>query len=222
MHGAPVDDPGFGAVLQHMMLAPVFAAVRFAQWDRVDALQAPDPKHTYETAIYHYARGMAASSRGDLAAAERELKGVQGILADPELKKVYISTPNTADAVVAVAERTLAGDIAWRKKNYPAAIAAFEKALEHEDKLKYNEPEDWQYPVRLQLGAVLLEAKRAVAAEAAYRGDLDKHRENGWALFGLEQALRAQNKTKDADAVHARFQKAWQNADVKLTSSVLR
>jgi tetratricopeptide (TPR) repeat protein len=165
---------------------------------------------------------MAAASRGDLTAAEREQKEVQRILADPELKKVYISTPNTADAVVAVAERTLAGDIAWRRKNYPAAIAAFDKAVEFEDKLKYNEPEDWQYPVRLQLGAVLLEAKRAVAAEAAYRGDLDKHRENGWALFGLEQALRAQNKTADANAVRARFEKAWQYADVKLTSSVLR
>ena len=116
----------------------------------------------------------------------------------------------------------LAGDIAWRRKNYPAAIAALERALQFEDKIKYNEPEDWQNPVRLLLGAVLLDAKRPVAAEAAYRGDLDKHRENGWALFGLEQALRAQNKTKEADAVHARFEKAWQYADVKLTASVLR
>jgi tetratricopeptide (TPR) repeat protein len=222
MHGAPVDDPVFGAVLQHMMLAPVFAATRFGEWDQIDALQPPDPKHIYPTAIHHYARGTAAAARGDLAGAERELGELKSILANPEVKKIYISTPNTADAVIAVAERMLAGDIAARRKNYPAAIAALEEALQFEDKLKYNEPEDWQYPVRLLLGAVLLDAKRPVAAEAAYRGDLDKHRENGWALFGLEQALRAQNKAKDADAVHARFEKAWQYADVKLTSSVLR
>jgi hypothetical protein len=222
MHGAPVDDPVFGPVLQHMMLAPVFAAIRFAQWDQIDALQAPDAKQIYPMAIHHYAKGTAAAARGDLAAADRELAEVNKILADPELKKLYISTPNTADAIVAVAERMLAGDIAWRRKNYPAAISALERALQFEDKIKYNEPEDWQYPTRLLLGAVLLEAKRPVAAEAAYRGDLDKHRENGWALFGLEQALRAQNKAKDADAVRARFEKAWQYADVKLTSSVLR
>jgi tetratricopeptide (TPR) repeat protein len=116
----------------------------------------------------------------------------------------------------------LAGDIAARRKNYPAAIAALEEALRVEDSLRYNEPEDWQYPVRLMLGAVLLDAGRPVAAEAAYRGDLERHRENGWALFGLEKALRAQNKTAAAEEVHKRFEKAWRYADVDLTASVLR
>ena len=69
---------------------------------------------------------------------------------------------------------------------------------------------------------MLLEAGRAVAAEAAFRGDLDKHPENGWALFGLEQALRAQNKSKAADEVHKRFETAWKYADVKLTAAVIR
>jgi hypothetical protein len=68
----------------------------------------------------------------------------------------------------------------------------------------------------------LLDAGRPVAAEAAYRGDLQKHRENGWALFGLEKALRAQNKATAADDVQRRFDAAWKYADVKLTASVLR
>ena len=76
--------------------------------------------------------------------------------------------------------------------------------------------------MRLLLGAVLLYAGRPVAAEAAYRGDLEKHPENGWALFGLEKALRAQKKTTAADEVQKRFEKAWKYADVKLTASVLR
>jgi tetratricopeptide (TPR) repeat protein len=222
MHGAPVDDPAFGAVLQHMMLAPVFAAVRFAQWDSLDALHQPDPKHIYPVAIWHHARGMAKAAKGDLAGAESELAELKKIQANPELAKIYISTPNTADKIVAVSAGMLAGDIAYRRKNYPAAIAALEGALRAEDAIAYNEPEDWQYPVRLLLGAVLLDAKRAVAAEAAYRGDLEKHPENGWALFGLEQALRAQKKTAAADDVHKRFETAWKYADVKLTSSVLR
>jgi hypothetical protein len=222
MHGAPVDDPVFGPVLQHMMLAPVFAAVRFAQWDAIDALPQPDAKQIYPLAIWHHARGMALAARGDLPGAQKELAEIKRIQANPELPKLYISTPNTADKVVAVAAGMLAGDIAARGKNYPAAIAALEEALRVEDSLKYNEPEDWQYPVRLMLGAVLLDAGRPVAAEAAYRGDLEKHRENGWALFGLEKALRAQKKTAAADEVHKRFEAAWQYADVQLTASVLR
>jgi tetratricopeptide (TPR) repeat protein len=165
---------------------------------------------------------MARAARGDLPGAERELAEMRRIQADPALSKMYISTPNTADKIVAVAAGMLAGDIATRRKSYPMAIAALEAALRAEDSLRYNEPEDWQYPVRLLLGAVLLEAGRPVAAEAAYRGDLERHRENGWALFGLENALRAQHKTAAADEVHKRFETAWKYADVTLTTSVLR
>ena len=222
MHGAPVDDPAFGPVLQHMMLAPVFAAVRFAQWDSIDALPQPDAKHIYPVAIWHHARGMSRAARGDLAGAEKELAELKRIQANPDLAKMYVSTPNTADKIVAVAASMLAGEIAAQRKNYPAAIAALEEGIRSEDSIRYNEPEDWQYPVRLLLGAVLLDAGRPVAAEAAYRGDLEKHPENGWALFGLEKALRAQKKTTAADEVQKRFEKAWKYADVKLTASVLR
>ena len=222
LHGAPTDDPAFGVVLQHMILAPVFANMRFAQWDAIEALPQPDAKQIYPVAIWHAARGMARAARGDLAGADTELAETKRILADPELAKMHVSTLNTADRMVSIAAGMLAGDIAARRKNYPAAIEALQGALSVEDSLAYDEPEDWQYPVRLLLGAVLLDAGRAVAAEAAYRGDLQKHRENGWALFGLEKALRAQNKGAAADEVHQRFVTAWKYADVTLTASVLR
>ena len=46
-----------------------------------------------------------------------------------------------------------------------------------------------------------------------------RNRENGWALFGLGQALLAQGKSEPAAAVRARFEKAWARADVKLDAS---
>jgi hypothetical protein len=52
-----------------------------------------------------------------------------------------------------------------------------------------------------------------------YWEDLRRNRENGWALYGLLQALRAQNKTADAALVEARFTKAWERADITLTAS---
>jgi tetratricopeptide (TPR) repeat protein len=219
---APKGDPAFGGVFQHMALAPVFAATRFAAWDRVDAMAKPDAAQLYPIGMWHQARGSAAAARGDLATAEKELAEVKRILADPALAKIYISTLNTADKTLGIAERMLTADIAARRKDYKSAIAALESAVSIEDSLAYNEPEDWHFPVRLPLGQVLLDAGRPVAAEAAFRGDLAKHRENGWALYGLEKALRAQGKTADADAVKARFEAAWKDADVKLVAAVIR
>ncbi|MCK7526409.1 MAG: hypothetical protein MZV64_56830 [Ignavibacteriales bacterium] len=43
--------------------------------------------------------------------------------------------------------------------------------------------------------------------------------DNGWALFGLHQALLKQNKLDEAAEVEKRFNEAWKYADVTLTSS---
>jgi len=81
------------------------------------------------------------------------------------------------------------------------------------------EPPPWIQPVRHALGAVLMEAGRYPEAEAVYRADLTHYPENGWSLFGLSQSLRKQEKKAEAAAVRARFDKTWQHADVKLSSS---
>ena len=59
------------------------------------------------------------------------------------------------------------------------------------------------------LGAVLLLADRPSEAEAVYRADLLSHPDNGWALTGLIQSLRAQQKddqVAEAEAALARLQ----------------
>jgi hypothetical protein len=64
-----------------------------------------------------------------------------------------------------------------------------------------------------------LKAGRHAEAEKVYREDLGRFPENGWSLFGLTQALRAQGKNTEAAAAEARFRQAWSNTDVTLTSS---
>jgi hypothetical protein len=59
----------------------------------------------------------------------------------------------------------------------------------------------------------------AEAAERAYREDLDKYLENGWSLFGLQQALDAQGRVEEAADLHRRFEKAWARADFNLEAS---
>jgi hypothetical protein len=55
--------------------------------------------------------------------------------------------------------------------------------------------------------------------EQLYREDLQRFPENGWALFGLLAALRAERRTVHSDAVRTRFRTAWATADVTLTAS---
>ena len=43
--------------------------------------------------------------------------------------------------------------------------------------------------------------------------------ENGWALFGLYQSVLKQNRIDEAEEIQKRFNEAWKNADVILTSS---
>ena len=94
-----------------------------------------------------------------------------------------------------------------------------EEAALIQDGLRYSEPQPWHQPVRQVLGAVLLEAGRPEEAEVVYRKDLKWNRENGWSLYGLLQALRAQGKTSEAAEVQEEFEDAWAPADVALTAS---
>jgi Tfp pilus assembly protein PilF len=75
--------------------------------------------------------------------------------------------------------------------------------------------------MRHYLGAALLKSNQPEAAEAVYRRDLRWNQNNGWALFGLHQALIAQGKSREAEAIHAEWQAAWAMADVSLSASHL-
>jgi tetratricopeptide (TPR) repeat protein len=118
-----------------------------------------------------------------------------------------------------VAVEVLDGELAAARRDYPTAIAHLDKAVRLEDSLAYTEPDDWHFPIRQALGAVLLDAGRAVEAETVYWEDLRRHPMNGWSLFGLGKALRAQGKDDQAKAVEADFKKSWAHADIVLTAS---
>jgi len=85
------------------------------------------------------------------------------------------------------------------------------------DPLPYDEPPIWFYPIRESLGGALLAAGRAADAERVFRDDLQKHPRNARSLFGLEAALARQGKDADAAWVQREFDRAWANADIKLS-----
>lgn len=199
-------------------VVPYYALTRFGKWDEM--LREPEPPafSPYLMGVWHYARGVAFVGKGQFDAADQELAKIKEVLKDQALDQPLFS-PNTARAVLSVAPEVLAGDIAAARKDYDTAIAHLERAVRLEDALVYTEPAEWHYPPRHALGAVLLEAKRPAEAETVYWADLKRNRNNGWALFGLMQALRAQGKNDEATLVEARFKKSWERADVSLADS---
>jgi len=215
-----VDDETLKQVplLAGFRVVPYFALTRFGKWDEMLREAEPPDTSAYLRGMWHYARGVAFVGKGELDAAEQELAKLQDTLKDESLDQPLFSL-NTGRAVLSIAPEVLSGEIAAARKNYDAAIAHLERAVRLEDALVYTEPAEWHYPPRHALGAVLLEAKRPGEAETVYWEDLKRNRENGWALFGLIQALKAQGKNDDAALVEARFKKAWARADVTLTAS---
>ena len=195
----------------------LFGLARFGKWEEILQQPAPAAELQYTTGMWHYARGLAfaATNRID-EAAEEQTKVVEIATATPADRVVG---QNFAVALLNVASRTLAGEIAARQGKTDEAISTLEEAVRMQDALKYEEPPPWYFPVRQSLGAVLLSAGRTEEAEKVYRDDLKMNSENGWALYGLAKSLRVQKKTKEAAAVEKRFRKAWARADVKLTAS---
>jgi tetratricopeptide (TPR) repeat protein len=205
--------------VQGFMVVPYFAMIRFGMWDEILAEAPPTHDSPFTRGIVHFARGTALAGKGRLDEAQQELAALRKVVADPELAKLPQFSINTPAAILRVAPEVLAGDIAARRKDYDAAIAHFERAVRLEDALIYTEPPDWHAPVRHWLGAVLLAAGRPLEAEVVYWEDLRRNRDNGWSLFGLQQALAAQDRKDEAAAVQERFKKAWARSDVTLAAS---
>jgi tetratricopeptide (TPR) repeat protein len=199
-------------------MVPFYALTRFGRWDEM--LNEPEPPSFSAVlrAVWHYARGLSFVAKGQIPAAEQELRRLIALTGDPSMKEALFS-PNTSAAILAPAPAVLAGEIAAARGDYDLAIAQLDRAVRLEDSLVYTEPAEFHFPPRLALGAILLQAGRAAEAETVYWEDLRRNRENGWALFGLLQALRAQNKSADAALTETRFKAAWSRADVTLSAS---
>ena len=211
-------------VLEQMPLTAGFRVVtywtdvRFGRWDAI--LRAPQPpaSSVFLTGAWHFARGEAFVATGRIDLAGQELAALDALLAHGSLDQPLFS-PNTGRAILAIAPAVLAGEIAAARGRFDEAIAHLDRAVRLEDALVYTEPAEWVYPVRHALGAVLLEAGRAAEAETVYWDDLRRNRENGWALTGLVQALRAQGKQADAGLADQRRRAALARADVTLPGS---
>jgi hypothetical protein len=206
-------------LVEEFLAIPAVTLVRFGQWDAVLGEPAPPQGRPYQSAMWHYARGVAFARTQRAAEADAELAIVRAAAQSKENQALLLAgNTATAAALLAISEAHLEGELAAAKGDTKSAVAALERAVSLQDALTYMEPPPFYFPTRQALGAVLLEANRAAEAEAVYRADLDMWPKNGWSLFGLARALAAQKKPEAAWAEQG-FQHAWARADVKLSAS---
>lgn len=197
---------------------PYWALARFGHWQKILDEPAPPSTNAFLKGSWHYVRGLAFAATAQLQQAEQELEALREIMKDSSLDGPLLSK-NTQRTVLNAAPEVLAGEIAAARGQFDQAIAHLERAVRLEDALVYTEPLEFHFPPRLALGAILLESGSPAEAETVYWEDLKRNRNNGWALYGLMQALRAQKKDDQVVLVEARFKKAWARADVELDTS---
>jgi len=198
-------------------VTPMLAYTRFGRWQQMLTEPKPPAHEPYAIGIWHYGRGLSFVARGQLDRAEAESAALAATMKHEAFTTTLKDLPLLAN--LKIASRILAGELKLRQGDAASAIALLREAVTVEDDLPYSEPPIWHHPPRQVLGAILLEAGRPAEAEAVYREDLKRFRENGWSLFGLRQSLEAQNRRDEAAEVQRRFERAWKRADITLTSS---
>jgi tetratricopeptide (TPR) repeat protein len=203
--------------LEGFMTVPMAVEIRFQKWDQILNMPQPDPGMQMATVFWHFARGLALAGKGRLNEAEVEYKTVKAAEAATSPDAVFqMPINNKTKDILKIAERVLGAKIALAKRDSSGAIAQLREAVAIQDTLKYGEPPDWFFPVRESLGAALLLNGKAGEAEKVFREDLDRNPRNPRSLFGLREALKAENKAYDAQFVDKQFQAAWKSPTLKL------
>jgi len=203
--------------LEAFLTVPIAVEVRFQKWDEILKMPQPPAAQSKTTFYWHFARGMALAATGKIAEAENEYRFVHEAVEKTPADEIFAEPiGNKSKDVLTIAENVLGAKIALAQHDSSKALGMLRRAVAVQDTLKYDEPPDWYYPVRESLGAVLLLNGNAAEAEKVFREDLEHNPRNPRSLFGLSEALSAQDRAYDAQFVDKQFQANWKGAESKL------
>jgi len=205
--------------LQHFYTIPLFVQVKLGRWNEIQNTPEPDKELNYPRIIWNYAQGMAALAQNKPKKAGKYLNELNTIMQDTSLKNMTIWGVNRLMDICLIASKSLDGELQAKRGDYNGAVRLLKSAMDIEDQLKYQEPPDWFFSVRHNLGAVLFESGKYHEAIEVYKQDLVKYPENGWALVGLMNAYNKLGDRTNYEDSKKRFDLAWKYADIKIASS---
>jgi tetratricopeptide (TPR) repeat protein len=216
-----MKEPGWGTI-QHYYTIPYYVNVKFGKWKEILKMENEGVSLKYPDAVRHYARGMAFIGLGKIASAKKELGALENFASDESLKEVTIWDFNNVHQLLQIAKRVLEGEILASENNFEKSINLLNQAVKLEDALTYQEPPDWFFSVRHQLGAIQIEAERYQDAIITFKEDLVRLPKNGWALKGLAVAYSKLNDLPNLKMTEQKFIESWATADLELNSSVVK
>ncbi len=196
------------AWIQAVHAAPYFAAAQFATPAEVLAMQAPDARLPYPTAMRFYARALARAEQRNSTGFEQELSSLRA-LRDSDAFEPMIAQGVPATDLLQLAETVARARWASANGRLVEAVRLYREAIGIEQKIPYGEPPYWYYPVHQSLGAALYRAGAYREARDAFETALLQSPNNGWALYGLAAAERALGRSDEAVAANSALNKAW-------------
>ena len=173
----------------------------------------------YVKAVHLYARTLSAVSVGSLAAATAAvdaLKAAAEAVPYDDLDRDHPFYPYHREMADMMSAITQAAFLVRFRGDADAAATLLRTAVAEQDSWSYMEPENFYFPVRHCLGAVLVKQAEGSTADperarrmlldavAVYEADLAQHPNTGWSLKGLELALQGLAGLGDATVASAR------------------
>lgn len=192
----------------------MFVYLRFHKWNELLNLPQPPKSMQITKALWHFGRGVAFASLGNLDQAIEEQKL---FLKESEVPSSTKYGYNYASQIFKLAQYYLDAKLAEAKNQSAGVIESLQKAVNEQDNLGYDEPPNWLFSVRDNLGAILLKKGQFAEAEQVFREDLRRHPRSGRSLFGLKNSLAGQLKWADYYWVDQSYQEAWRLSDTELT-----
>lgn len=180
---------------------------RFGDAAKVEGLADPGEERPQMRISWRYARGEAAARRGDAAAVRAEAQAIRDVReamtfsgAQVEYRQVFAELPL----------RVLEGRAAMIEGNFPAAIAAFTRAVGLQASVDMGgDPPAWWYPTERSLAAALLASGDASGARARVLTVLEDWPSDPLSLFVLAAAEAALGHQAEAASARTRSQVEW-------------
>ena len=114
---------------------PYFVMVRFGKWS--DVLDEPKPEvgAQFITGIWHYARGLAYTHRGQTDLAQKEHMQLQKLHLEAEEDEMYYAGFGAAGGLLTIADEILTGEIIAKNGDIKKGISHLDRAVRLEDGL---------------------------------------------------------------------------------------
>jgi hypothetical protein len=117
-------------VAEVYLATPIFVLVRFHRWDEVLKLPPPEPGLGMTTAFWHFARGSAFATKGQIAMAEAERRILETARRETPADLEFSFYSNKAQTFLGLAANILDARIATAQADPERAIKYWEKAVE--------------------------------------------------------------------------------------------